>query len=154
MFINLFVDDLNLFSDWKTHLDKLCLCLDKCWECGMSLHPKKCMFIVYSRIILEYIVSNKSKLSTPKKLFPIIIMPFFRKIRAFVYYQIQKPSPTHMWTPQGLNPSTIMSCYLHAYMFTSKYPIQISTSLLVISVVGWLPSMPTTQKWIYFLNFN
>jgi hypothetical protein len=73
MFINLFVDDFNVFSDWKTHLDKLCL--DKCWECGINIHLKKCMFIVYSRIILEYIVSNKSKLPTPKKLFLIIIMP-------------------------------------------------------------------------------
>jgi hypothetical protein len=53
MFMNLFVDDFNAFSDWKTHLDKVCLCLQKCWECGISLHPKKCMFIVYSRIILE-----------------------------------------------------------------------------------------------------
>jgi hypothetical protein len=75
MFTNLFVDDFNVFNDWKTHLDKLCLCLDKCWECDISLHPKKCMFIVYLRIILEYIISNKSKLPTPKKLFPIIIMP-------------------------------------------------------------------------------
>jgi hypothetical protein len=75
MFINLFVDDFNVFNDWKTHLDKLCLCLDKCWECDISIHPKKCMFIMYSRIILEYIVSNKSKLPTPKKFFPIIIMP-------------------------------------------------------------------------------
>jgi hypothetical protein len=73
--MNLFVDDFNVFSDWKTHLDKLSLCFDKCWECGISLHPKKCMFIVYSRIILEYIISNKSKLPTPKKLFPIINIP-------------------------------------------------------------------------------
>jgi hypothetical protein len=30
---------------------------------------------MYSRIILEYIVSNKNKLAAPKKLFPIINMP-------------------------------------------------------------------------------
>ncbi len=57
-----YLDDFNVFSDFRKHLAKLQLCFDKCWKFGISLNPKKCMFFIYSRVILlGYIVSKAGK---------------------------------------------------------------------------------------------
>jgi hypothetical protein len=49
--MKLFLDDFNVFNDLKMHLAKLQLCFDKCRKLDTSLNPKKCMFLVYSRVI-------------------------------------------------------------------------------------------------------
>jgi hypothetical protein len=56
VFMKLFMDDFNVFSDLKMHLVKLWLCFDKHKEFGINLNPKKCVFLVYSRTILGYII--------------------------------------------------------------------------------------------------
>lgn len=72
--MNLFLDDFNVFSDKNTHLQKLRLCFDRCCEFNIIFNPNKCMFLVYSRVILGYIVSHESKLSNPKKVLAIVNM--------------------------------------------------------------------------------
>jgi hypothetical protein len=56
VFMKLFLDDFNVFSDLKTHLVKLQLCFNKCQEFGVNFNSEKCMFMVFSSIILGYIV--------------------------------------------------------------------------------------------------
>jgi hypothetical protein len=68
IFMKLFLDNFNVFNDQNTHLQKLHLCFDKCHKFSISLNPDKCMFLVYSGIILRYIVSQECKLLNPKKI--------------------------------------------------------------------------------------
>jgi hypothetical protein len=75
IFMKLFLDNFNVFNDRNTHLQKLHLCFDKCCKFGISLNPDKCMFLVYSKVILGYIVSWEGKLLNPKKIVAIVNMP-------------------------------------------------------------------------------
>ncbi len=61
VFINSFLDDFNVFIDLKMHLAKLWLCFDKHQEFGISLNLKKYMFLVYSGVILGYVVFKVGK---------------------------------------------------------------------------------------------
>jgi hypothetical protein len=73
VFMKLFLDDFNVFNDFKTHLAKFLLCFDKCREFGISLNPEKCMFLVYLGVILGYMVFKAKRLSNLKKI--SVIMP-------------------------------------------------------------------------------
>jgi hypothetical protein len=73
--MKLFLDNFNVFNDQTLHKKKLQLCFEKCHEFGINLNPNKFMFLVYSRIILGYIVFKEGKLSYPKKIFAIMNMP-------------------------------------------------------------------------------
>jgi len=59
----------------ESHLQKLKLCFQKCKKYGISLNPKKCAFMVFSRMILGFIVSKERKLPNPKKIQTIVNMP-------------------------------------------------------------------------------
>jgi hypothetical protein len=59
----------------ESHLQKLKLCSQKCREYGISLNLEKCAFMVFSGMILGFIVSIKGKLLDPKKIHGIINMP-------------------------------------------------------------------------------
>ena len=48
VFMKLFLDDFSVYSDTSTHLEKLRKCFEKCREFGISLNPKKNMFLVHS----------------------------------------------------------------------------------------------------------
>ncbi len=61
-----FWDDCRVFSDLKTHLAKLQLCFDKHKKFGISLNLKTCMFLVYSGVILGYVVFKVGKLRNLK----------------------------------------------------------------------------------------
>jgi hypothetical protein len=74
MLMKLFLDDFNVFSDFKTHLAKLQLCFDKWREFGINLNIEKCMFLVYSGVILGYVVSKARKLPNPKNILAIVNM--------------------------------------------------------------------------------
>jgi hypothetical protein len=67
VFMQLFLDDFSVLSNLNTHLVKLWLCFDKCQELSISLNPKKCLFFVYSKVILRYVVYEVKKLLDPKK---------------------------------------------------------------------------------------
>jgi hypothetical protein len=66
VFMKLFLDDFNIFSDLKTRMVKLQLCFDKCQEFGINLNLNKCIFLVFSSFIFNYIMSEEGKLSNPK----------------------------------------------------------------------------------------
>jgi hypothetical protein len=66
VFMKLFLDDFSAFSDLKTHVAKLQLCFDIHQKFGTSLNPKKCMFLVYSGVILGYVVFKVEKLPNLK----------------------------------------------------------------------------------------
>ncbi len=42
---------------------------------GIGLNPDKCAFMVFSRMVLGFIVSKKGKLPDPKKIQAIVNMP-------------------------------------------------------------------------------
>ncbi len=73
--MKIFVDDFMVYSDMESHLQKVKLCFQKCKEYGISLNPKKCAFMVFSGMILGFIVSKEVKLLDPKKIQVIVNMP-------------------------------------------------------------------------------
>lgn len=74
-FMKPFLDDFTIFSVLATHFAKLRHYFEKCWEYGISLNSKKCTFMVFSRMILGFIVSKEGKLPDPKKVKVIVKMP-------------------------------------------------------------------------------
>jgi hypothetical protein len=70
-----YLDDFTVFNDLRTHLSKIWRCFEICQEYGISLNPKKCAFMIFSSIILRFIVSKEGKLPNPKKVEVIIKMP-------------------------------------------------------------------------------
>jgi hypothetical protein len=56
-FMKIFMDDFMVYSDMENHLQKFRLCFQKCKEYGISLNLDKCAFMVFSKIILGFIVS-------------------------------------------------------------------------------------------------
>jgi hypothetical protein len=61
-FMKIFLDDFIMYIDMESHLHKLRLCFQKCKKYGFSLNPDKCAFMVFSRMILSFIVSKEVKL--------------------------------------------------------------------------------------------
>jgi hypothetical protein len=66
--MKIFLDDFTMYNDMESHLQKLILCFQKCREYGISFNPDKCGFMVFSRMILGFIVSKERKLPNPKKI--------------------------------------------------------------------------------------
>jgi hypothetical protein len=56
VFMEIFLDDFTIFSDLSTHLEKFQKCFLKCKEFGINLNPNKCVFMVFLRTILGFIV--------------------------------------------------------------------------------------------------
>jgi hypothetical protein len=55
-------------------MQKLILCFQKCKEYNISLNLDKCAFMVFSKMILGFIIS-KGKLLNPKKQTTINMLP-------------------------------------------------------------------------------
>jgi len=72
--MKIFLDDCTVYSDMESHLQKLRLCFQKCKEYGISKNLNKCAFMVFSRMILGFIISKEGKLPYPKKIQVIINM--------------------------------------------------------------------------------
>ncbi len=66
--MKIFMDDFIAYNDMESHLQKLRLCFQKCKEYGISLNLNKCAFMVFSGMILGFIISKKGKLPNPKKI--------------------------------------------------------------------------------------
>ena len=66
-FMKVFPDDFNVYSDLDSHLGKLWKCFAKCREYGISLNPKKCVFLVFSRVILGTLYPSMESFPTPRK---------------------------------------------------------------------------------------
>jgi hypothetical protein len=65
-FMKIFLDDFILYSDMKSRLQKLKLCFQKCKKYGTNLNPDKRAFMVFSRVILGFIIYKERKLLNPK----------------------------------------------------------------------------------------
>jgi len=72
--MKLFLIDFSLFNDIEIDLSKLQLCFCKCQEFGIDLNLKKCMFLIYFKEILGYIISKEGKLLDLKKIMTIVEM--------------------------------------------------------------------------------
>jgi len=57
-FMNIFLDEFTMYSNMESHLQKLRLCFQKCREYGISLNLNKCAFVVFSGMILGFIISK------------------------------------------------------------------------------------------------
>jgi hypothetical protein len=73
--MKIYLDDFIVYNDMDSHLQKLRLCFQKCKEYGISLNLDKCAYMVFSRMILEFIISKERKLLHPKKIQAIVRMP-------------------------------------------------------------------------------
>jgi hypothetical protein len=60
--MKIFLDDFIVYNVMDIHLDKRRLCLQKCSEFRIRINLYKCAFMVFSRMILGFIVSKESKL--------------------------------------------------------------------------------------------
>jgi hypothetical protein len=74
-FMKIFLDDFIVYNDMDNHLQKLRLCFQKCKEYGINLNPDKCAFMVFSGMILGFIVSKEGKLPDLRKIQAIVNMP-------------------------------------------------------------------------------
>jgi len=54
---------------------KLRLCFQNCIKYKINLNLEKCAFIVFSRLILGFIISKEGKILDPKKVQVIVNMP-------------------------------------------------------------------------------
>jgi hypothetical protein len=70
-----FLDDFIVYNDMESHLMKLRLCFQKCREYRINFNLEKCAYMVFSRLILGFIVSKEGKLLDPKKVQAIMSMP-------------------------------------------------------------------------------
>jgi hypothetical protein len=73
--MKIFQDDFTMYNNMESHLWKLKLCFQKCRKYGISLNLDKCAFMVFSRMILGFIVSKERKLLDPKNIQTIVNMP-------------------------------------------------------------------------------
>jgi hypothetical protein len=74
-FMKIILHDFIVYNDMESHLQKLKLCFQKCKEYDINMNPGKCAFMVFSRMILGFIISKVGKLLDTKKIQAIINMP-------------------------------------------------------------------------------
>jgi hypothetical protein len=75
VFMKIFLDDITIFNDLSTHLEKLKKCFFKCREFSISLNLNKCAFMVFSGTILGFLVFKENKVMDPKKVEALVSMP-------------------------------------------------------------------------------
>jgi hypothetical protein len=73
-FMKIFLDDFIMYNDMESH-QKLRLCFQKYREYGISLNLNKCAFMVFSGMILGFIISKEGQLPDPWKIQVIVNMP-------------------------------------------------------------------------------
>jgi hypothetical protein len=65
--MNIFLDEFMIYNDMKSHLMKFVLCFKKCKEYRINLNPKKCAFMIFSKLILGFIVFKEGKIPDLQK---------------------------------------------------------------------------------------
>ncbi len=75
VFMKIFLDDITIFNDLSTHLEKLKKCFFKCREFSISLNLNKCAFMVFSGTILGFLVFKENKVMDSKKVEALVSMP-------------------------------------------------------------------------------
>ncbi len=74
-FTKIFLDDFTIYSDMESHLMKFKLCFQKCREYRINFNLDKCAFMIFSGLVLGFIVSKEGKILDPKKVQVIVNMP-------------------------------------------------------------------------------
>jgi len=75
VFMKIFRDDFTIFNDLSTHLEKLKKWFLKCRKFGINFILDKCAFMVFSRIMLGFILSKEGKVMDPKKVDALVPIP-------------------------------------------------------------------------------
>ncbi len=70
--MKIFLHDFTIYSDMESCLMKPKLCFQKCKEYKINLNPKKCAFMIFSRLILRFTISKEGKIPNPKKVQAIV----------------------------------------------------------------------------------
>jgi len=73
-FMQVFLDDFNVYGSKKDHLGQLQKCLEECRQNDISLNPRKCAFCVNLSVLLGHIVCSDRLLVYPKKITVITTM--------------------------------------------------------------------------------
>jgi hypothetical protein len=73
--MKILVDDFTIYGDMESHLMKFRLCFQKCRKYIIIFNLEKCAFMVFSRLILRFIVSKEGKILDSKKVQAIRNMP-------------------------------------------------------------------------------
>ncbi len=73
--MKIFLDDFMIFNGMLTHLEKLIKCFIKCRKFGINLNPNKCTFMVFSGIILGFIMPKEGKVMDSKNIEALVNMP-------------------------------------------------------------------------------
>jgi hypothetical protein len=60
--MNIFLDDFMIYTDTGNDLMKLKLCIKKCKKYKIHINLEKCAFMVFSRLLLGFIVSKEGKI--------------------------------------------------------------------------------------------
>jgi hypothetical protein len=60
--MKIFLVDLTVYNDMEIHLQKLRLCFQKCKEYNINLNSKKCVSVVFFRVIIGFIISKGVKI--------------------------------------------------------------------------------------------
>ncbi len=66
--MKIFLDDFMVYNDMESHLMKLNLCFQKCKYYKINLNLEKCAFMVFSRLILGFIIIEEGKIPDPTKI--------------------------------------------------------------------------------------
>jgi hypothetical protein len=74
-FLEVYLDDWTVYSLLKNHMDVLCLMLEQCRQCQISLNIKKCIFGTPFGILLGHIVCKQGLLVDPAKITVIVNLP-------------------------------------------------------------------------------
>jgi hypothetical protein len=74
-FMQVFLDDFNVFGENEDHLDQLYKCLEECRINSINLNLRKCAFCVTSRVFLSHIVCSERLLVDLRKIEIITKMP-------------------------------------------------------------------------------
>jgi hypothetical protein len=74
-FMQVFLNDFNVYGSIRDHLGQLQKCLEECRRNGINFNPKKCAFCVNSSVLLGHIVCSDGLLMDPKKISIITTMP-------------------------------------------------------------------------------
>ncbi len=75
VFMKIFLDDFMIFNGMLTHLEKLRKCFIKCRKFGINLNPDKCTFMVFSGIILGFIMPKEGKVMDSNNIEALVNMP-------------------------------------------------------------------------------
>ncbi len=73
--MKIFLDDFIVNNDMESHLQKLKLCFQKCKEYDISVNLNKCAFMVFSRMILGFIILKEGKLPNLNKIQAMLNKP-------------------------------------------------------------------------------